>query len=725
MTRETLRKLGAVERSATTDPLVGRLLDGRYRVGAKIARGGMATVYEATDLRLDRPVAIKVMPHALADNEEFSQRFVREARAAARLTHPNVVAVYDQGDDDGTLFLAMEYVAGRVTLRDVIRAEAPLSPGRALMLFEEILKAIAAAHESGIIHRDVKPENVLIDPRGRVKVADFGLARAISSATTATATAGVLMGTVSYIAPELVTEGRSDARSDVYALGVLLFELLTGHKPHTGDSPIQVAYKHVHDDVPAPSAMVDGIPPYLDAFVARATARQRDLRPADAHVMLQQLRRVRHALDHGVADDEELTSDLTPTVAVGTAPGDGWAYDDVFDLLSDDETVRSQDPSQPAPASEDEVFDVAACDDFRRVDSHFVAAAGVTGAGPDFVRAHDDRTSVFPTSRRDEHRDTLEAPRQDERADDYTAPGRPMVLPRRRKKGGWIAFFLVLLLAAGAATAGWYYGIARYRDTPNIVSVSQDKAAATLADAGLDLRVQDSAYSERVPEGYVISTDPGPGGRVLEGGTVTAVLSKGPERHLVPDLRTMTESEAVDALRDRSLTAAEPKRIWSDKLAAGQVVSFSPKEGTPLRPESVVRLVISKGPKPITITDQTGEQADTAVATLKDIGFEVTRTQVYNDEVAEGVVIRQRPTDGTGHRGDTIRLVVSRGPHLVEVPDVDRAGIEAAQQILGDAGFEVTVTEYQPYFGFGYVVGQNPDAGTMAPYGSTLEIVVI
>ncbi|MBA2774477.1 MAG: serine/threonine protein kinase, partial [Nocardioidaceae bacterium] len=328
-------------------------------MGAKIARGGMATVYEATDLRLDRPVAIKVMPHALADNEEFSQRFVREARAAARLTHPNVVAVYDQGDDDGTLFLAMEYVAGRVTLRDVIRADAPLAPGRALALFEEILKAIAAAHESGIIHRDVKPENVLIDPRGRVKVADFGLARAISSATTATATAGVLMGTVSYIAPELVTEGRSDARSDVYALGVLLFELLTGHKPHTGDSPIQVAYKHVHDDVPAPSAMVDGIPPYLDAFVARATARQRDLRPADAHVMLQQLRRVRHALDHGVVNDEELTSDLTPTVAVGTAPGDGWAYDDVFDLLTDDEGVPSQDASQPPPASEDEVFDVA------------------------------------------------------------------------------------------------------------------------------------------------------------------------------------------------------------------------------------------------------------------------------------------------------------------------------------------------------------------------------
>jgi len=725
VTEVTLPKLESVERPATTDPLVGRLLDGRYRVGAKIARGGMATVYEANDLRLDRAVAIKVMPDALADNEEFSQRFVREARAAARLTHPNVVAIYDQGDDDGTLFLAMEYVAGRLTLRDVIRAEAPLSPQRALAIFEEILKAIAAAHESGIIHRDVKPENVLIDPRGRVKVADFGLARAIGSATTATATAGVLMGTVSYIAPELVTEGRSDARSDVYALGVLLFELLTGHKPHTGDSPIQVAYKHVHDDVPPPSTLADGLPPYLDAFVARATSRQRDLRPADAHVMLQQLKRVRHALDRGVADDEELTNDLTPTVAVGTAPSDGWAYDNVFDLMADDETVRSQDASQPPPANEDEVFDVAAYDDFRRVDSHFVAAAGVTGAGPDFVRAHDDRTSVFPTSRRDEHHDTLESPRQDERADAYTAPGSPMVLPRRRKKGGWIAFFLVLLLAAGAATAGWYFGVARYRDTPDVVSVSQDKAAVTLADAGLDLEIRDSAYSERVPEGHVISTDPGPGSRVLDGGTVTAVVSKGPERHDVPDIATLTESEATAAIKDSSLTAATPKRIWSEKFAAGQVISFSPKAGTSLRPDATVTLVVSRGPRPIEVTDHTGDQADTAQAELEQTGFEVALQEVYNDEVADGVVIRQRPNSGTGHRGDKIRLVASRGPHLVEIPDVMSAGVEYAKQVLVDAGFDVEVTEYQPYFGLGYVVAQNPDAGTMAPYGSTLEIVVI
>ena len=297
------------------DPLIGRVLDGRYRVGPKIARGGMATVYEAVDLRLDRVCAVKVMHSGLGDDHDFAGRFVREARAAARLSHPHVVGVFDQGDDDGTLFLAMEYVPGH-TLRDLIRKEAPMPPAKALSMIEPVLSALAAAHAAGLIHRDVKPENVLLADDGRVKVADFGLARAVSADTQHTATGGVLIGTVSYLAPELVVDGRADARSDVYAAGVLIYEMLTGRKPHEGDSPIQVAYKHVHEDVPPPSRLVPGLPPYVDALVARATARDHELRPADARVLLHQVRRVRGALDHGVTDDPELTADLTPTTPV-------------------------------------------------------------------------------------------------------------------------------------------------------------------------------------------------------------------------------------------------------------------------------------------------------------------------------------------------------------------------------------------------------------------------
>src|SRR4051812_38461307 len=283
----------------------------------------MAGVYEATDLRLERVCAVKVMHAGLGDDEEFAARFVREARSAARLDHPNVVAVFDQGNDGGTVFLVMEYVAGH-TLRDVIRKESPMPPVRALALVEPVLSALAHAHRAGLVHRDVKPENVLIADDGRVKVADFGLAKAVSADTQHTATGGVLIGTVSYLAPELVVDGRSDARADVYAAGVLLFELLTGSKPHEGESPIQVAYKHVHEDVPAPSRLVGGIPAYVDALVARATARDLDQRPSDAGVLLHQVHRVAQALRSGVREDDELTGDLAlrSPVPAGDDTGD-------------------------------------------------------------------------------------------------------------------------------------------------------------------------------------------------------------------------------------------------------------------------------------------------------------------------------------------------------------------------------------------------------------------
>ncbi|MFP5345811.1 MAG: protein kinase domain-containing protein, partial [Actinomycetes bacterium] len=226
-----------------SDPLVGRVLDGRYTVESRIARGGMATVYLATDNRLDRDVALKVMHPHLADDEQFVARFHREAKSAARMSHPSIVAVYDQGTDDGAVYLAMELVPGR-TLRDLLDERAPLPPGEALDLLAPVLDALAAAHRAGIVHRDVKPENVLLTEDGGVKVADFGLARAASSAHTGTST-GMLIGTVAYLSPELVLRGIADARTDVYAAGIMLFEMLTGRRPYVGEVPIQVAYQHV------------------------------------------------------------------------------------------------------------------------------------------------------------------------------------------------------------------------------------------------------------------------------------------------------------------------------------------------------------------------------------------------------------------------------------------------------------------------------------------------
>ncbi|HEY5179296.1 MAG TPA: Stk1 family PASTA domain-containing Ser/Thr kinase, partial [Dermatophilaceae bacterium] len=297
--------------SAGPSSLIDRVLDGRYRVLSHLADGGMATVYVALDQRLDRQVALKVMRPDLARDETFVSRFRREARSAAKLSHPNVVAVYDQGEDDGHMFLAMELVNG-LTLRQVMQAEGPLTPRAALDILDPVLQALGAAHSAGLIHRDVKPENVILRDDGTVKVADFGLARAIDTVTS-TAQTGVLLGTVAYLSPEQVERGVADARSDVYAAGLLLFEMLTGTKAFIGDSPIHVAYQHVHSSVPAPSSRVNTVPVELDLLVARASARDPDNRPRDANEMLAEMRQARRGLTTAELD-------LRPVGIGGSAP---------------------------------------------------------------------------------------------------------------------------------------------------------------------------------------------------------------------------------------------------------------------------------------------------------------------------------------------------------------------------------------------------------------------
>ena len=290
--RQNNRKIVAMD-DTLADPLTGRLLDGRYAVTARIAHGGMATVYRATDTRLDREVALKVMHAELARDEEFVRRFIGEAKSVARLSQQNVVAVYDQGADGPFLYLTMEYVPGR-TLKQLLRDSGRFSPATAMEIMSGVLGGLAAAHASGIVHRDVKPENVLVTADGRVKVADFGLARALSVA--GHTRAGLLIGTVAYVPPEQVTGGTTGPRGDVYSAGVMLFELLTGRLPFTGDTPLSIAYQHVNADVPAPSALAPDIGAPVDQLVLAATSRDPARRPADAGEFLRAVRHVREGL---------------------------------------------------------------------------------------------------------------------------------------------------------------------------------------------------------------------------------------------------------------------------------------------------------------------------------------------------------------------------------------------------------------------------------------------
>ncbi|HZX07386.1 Stk1 family PASTA domain-containing Ser/Thr kinase [Kribbella sp.] len=639
-----------------SDRLVGRVLDGRYRVGARVAKGGMATVYQALDMRLDRTVALKVMHDGLGDDAQFTRRFVAEARAAARLSNPNVVAVFDQGDDDGTLFLAMEYVPGR-TLRDVIRDEAPLSPARALDLLTPVLSALSAAHDAGIVHRDIKPENVLISDKGAVKVADFGLARAVSASGN-TATQGLLMGTVSYLAPELVTDGSADARSDVYSAGIVLYEMLTGNKPHSGDTPIQVAYAHVHNDVPPPSLEQPGIPPYVDALVQRATARDRDLRPTDARVFSRQVHRVRSALDEGLPDDPELTGDLTvPIQQIRQDSG----YDDGYTR------------GEPVPMRHD--------------------------------------TIVVPV----DHGRPTGAPAEPPA---HTPP------PRRRSRGP-IALIAILALAIGIGTAAWYYGIHRYTTTPSLVRMSPAAAAAEAAKAGLKTSLDNQDFSEDVPRGEVMRTDPGAGDRIRKQGDIGLTVSKGPERYRVPQLVGLPLDAAQQALSPIKLITGQINQQYDEAVPQGRVIAISPKFNTVVKPGTAVNFAVSKGKRPIGVPDLTGKSYHEASKALKTLGFVVTRTTKYDDKVPEGDVISQTPNNGTLFAKDKVALVVSLGPPLVDVPDVKKKTTAEAQQILTGAGFKVSVQKAPFNLGLNIVAAQSPGAGQQVRPGTTIVITVL
>ncbi len=692
-----------------TDPLVGRLLDGRYHIASRIARGGMASVYEAVDTRLDRIVAVKIMHAGLGDDDDFAARFVREARAAARLSHPHVVSVFDQGDDHGVVFLVMELVPGH-TLRDVIRKEAPLAPAKALALIDPVLSALAAAHRAGLIHRDIKPENVLLADEangGQLKVADFGLAKAISSDTQHTATGGVLIGTVSYLAPELVVDGKADARADVYAAGVVLYELLTGNKPHEGESPIQVAYKHVHEDVPPPSAGVPGIPPYVDALVARATSRDRNNRPADASVLLHQVHRVRQALLDGLADDPDLTADLAPTGAGRRSRA--------FDYVSPepDDTVERADRPEP----DETVADL-----------------------PEFEDEHPreqtrDRMPAIPDDVVTEHTATLRPgdsildfrPPEPAPVSGGLPPARPAAIVtggRRPSRRGLIIFLLSLLLVIGAGAGVWWFGAGRYTTTPGVLGLVETEAVQKLESEGLKAQLGDPAYSETVPKGHVLATDPEPGSRVLNGGTVTLIVSRGKERYAVPKLKGMNVDDAQDAIREAHLSFGRSIYRYSDHVASGTVLGSDPKPDTMVRRDFTVDIFVSQGPKPVEITDWTGRNADKAQRALEESGLVVERTTEYSDTVPLGRIISQDPSSGTLHAGDTVNLVVSDGSQMVPVPDVLRMGVDDAVKVLEDAGFVADV-QGDDEGAWGYVYQTDPPGGTELQRGSTVVVYVI
>ncbi|MEU9594345.1 Stk1 family PASTA domain-containing Ser/Thr kinase [Streptomyces sp. NPDC048193] len=642
------------------DPLVGQVLDGRYRVEARIAVGGMATVYRAVDTRLDRVLALKVMHPTLATDAIFVERFIREAKSVARLDHPNVVQVFDQGAEGAYVYLAMEYIAG-CTLRDVLRERGALQPRAALDILEPVLAALGAAHRAGFVHRDMKPENVLIGDDGRVKVADFGLVRAVN---TVTSTTGSVLGTVSYLAPEQIEHGAADPRVDVYACGVVLYEMLTGGKPHDGDSPAQILYKHLHEDVPPPSAAVPGMAYALDDLVASATARTPEVRPHDAVALLAQAREARAALSA-----EQL--DAVPPQALAAD------HDNAEDRTS--VIPRALTVPRPLPVNEDE---------------DGVPAGEATADG------------VHRTSR-------------------FTAPPPP---PRRRRpqvRRGPLAIVVAVLLVLGAGTGFWYINSGQFTKVPPLLSKTRAQAEDRLEEAGLDVGTVKHAYSDTVERGTVISTDPGVGTRIRKNDSVSFTISDGPDTVELPDVQGYKLDRARTVLEDEGLEPGMVTREFSDDVPRGFVISTDPKTGTEVRAGSAVALVVSKG-RPIDVPDVTGDDLADARAELEDAGLKVkVATEQVTSEYDKGQVARQTPDPGSrAAEGDTVTLTVSKGPEMIEVPDVTGDSVDDAKRKLEDAGFGVK--EDRGLLGlFGDTVkDQSVDGGDTAPKGSTIKITI-
>lgn len=640
--------------------MLGTLIDGRYLIRARLARGGMATVYKGTDQRLDRDVAVKIIHPHLADQDEFVRRFHREALAAAKLSHPNVVSVYDEGtfeteNSPTTAYLVMEYIAGP-DLRTELGRRGSLPLGTALEIVAQVLSALGTAHRAGLIHRDVKPENVMMvgGDNPAAKVTDFGLSRAVAAARSTSA--GTVLGTVAYLAPE-VLEKEATSRSDIYAAGIMLYELIAGDVPFTADTPIAVAYKHVNDPMPRLSTIAPWVPSSVDSLIGILTAKDPEHRPADGIEARDRVQTVLKDLDAIVAKRRIA---VTPT-----------AFDPAEKRPDDGMTTRAFTPSHrtarlTAPPE-------------RRLSSK----------GHELARLRSGSNKN----------------------------------PSSTASKVWRWLITIILVAATAAGALWYFtaGPGMRIALPDVTGRDAEAAVSIIDSVGLspDVRYE---YSDDVPEGRVISTDPSVPADLSRDETVVLTVSQGIEQVIVPAVVGLPQETAEYQLREARLEP-EIAEAYSDVVPPGSVISQSVAPNTETDHSTVVVVTVSLGREPVQVVDVRGLAFSEAEELLRDAGVTVERDDAYSDTVPEGDIVSQSAS-GTLYRGDTVTLTVSLGPELIEVPDVFGWQRDEATRVLEDAGF---VVEIETFLGgvFGTVRDQSVPAGELAPKGTVIVLTVL
>jgi len=639
------------------------VIDGRYEVLSRIGTGGMADVYLARDQLLGRQVAVKLLHHRFAEDQEFVERFRREASSAAGLSHPNVVAIFDRGEWDGTYYIAMEYLPGR-SLKAVVREQGPLEPARAIDIVIQILQAARFAHRRGVIHRDLKPHNVILDEEGRAKVTDFGIARAGASDMTLT---GSIMGTAQYLSPEQAQGHAVSAASDIYAVGIVLYELLTGTVPFDGETAVTIALKQVSVAPLPPSAVVSHAPTHSPDATSTP--------PPDATA----------------------TGALAHTSARAAIPPELDAV--VLRALAKDPAERFADADE---------F-IAALQHVRR---------GLPGAGERAPVVLGGNGPVAPAAATA----LLLAPAAEEAEQED-----PEAAARRRRRRWWIAGGVLLaLIAAGVALALLLPASKRQVTVPNVVGRSATLASTELKAADL-VPVSSQAPSLDVAEGSVISVSPAAGSVVQRGAHVSVVVSTGPASVGVPDVRNLTSAEAEHKLKQANFKPDVQNRS-SATVPSGKVISTEPSQGVPLLAGSPVTVFVSTGPQQVEVPTVTGQSEAEAGVSLRAAGLHVgTVTKREEAGQTAGTVLSQSPSAGSSVRsGEAVSLVVAKASQEVAIPRVVGKRQERAEGELIGAGFVVksgtrTVTSEAEV---GLVLQQTPAGGTKAKRGATIKLTV-
>jgi serine/threonine-protein kinase len=630
--------------------LTGELIDNRYLLQRLIASGGMATIYAGIDTRLDRPVAVKIMHAHLANDEAFVSRFIKEAKATAALSHPNIVSIQDQGWNEGgppAVFLVMELVEGS-TLRDFLNQQGAVSIEQMFQLMTPVISALAAAHKIGIIHRDIKPENILISKDGRVKVADFGLARNMAIGQTMTVESSVVLGSVSYLSPEQVQRGVADARSDIYAVGIVLFEMLTGGKPYEGETPIQIAYRHVNDRIPTLQSIKSDIPITISELVHAVTAPNPDHRPKDAEELLNKFREIQAQIDPKKRQ-MSLELDLPPSM-------------------------------MKSVAKRGKVSVGSALEGLKEKTSQLISTKPIKVSKPE--------DSIGTKKRK---------------------------VSKRVKRNRIIA----LLLLIGLVFGGFRLLNIGKISVPSLVGMSQSEANKSLELLGLDLEIIEEVFSEDIPKGRIIASEPGGGGKISPDEKVGLILSKGQERILVPRLNGLTPDVASAQLSSLGLTVGEINEIFDMKIAAGYVIATEPKETMAVKRKTIVNLIVSKGVEQISLQSYVGKGGEQALSELTEMGFDVDAVYKFSDSIFKGQVISQLPEkmESIG-KGSKINLTISKGPEFVFVPNVLGKNKNDASLDLENLGLRVKIK------GSGKVNNISPAIGAKVKQGAVITLTL-